>query len=83
MTTYRFLAAAAVLALAAPVAPVASVAAAPARPAAARAQPASDLPADPAVRTGILANGMRYQLMRNATPPGTASIRLRFDVGSL
>jgi zinc protease len=80
MIKHKFLAAAAVLALFAPMASIA----APARPAAAaRPQAASDLPADPAVRTGILANGMRYQLMRNATPPGTASLRLRFDVGSL
>jgi zinc protease len=26
---------------------------------------------------------MRYAIMRNATPPGQASLRLRFDVGSL
>jgi zinc protease len=55
-------------------------AAAPQRPAAASA---SDLPADPAVRRGILPNGMRYEIMRNATPPHNAALRLRFDVGSL
>src|SRR5690606_18663135 len=43
----------------------------------------SDIPADPAVRFGVLANGMRYALMRNATPPGQASLRLRIDAGSL
>ena len=46
-------------------------------------QAASDIPADPAVRFGVLPNGMRYALMRNATPPGQASIRLRIDAGSL
>ena len=38
---------------------------------------------DPAVKWGKLPNGMRYALMRNATPPGTVSIRLALDVGSL
>ena len=43
----------------------------------------SDLTADPAVRYGVLANGMRYAIRRNATPPGEASLRLRIDAGSL
>ena len=43
----------------------------------------SDVRPDPAVRFGTLPNGMRYALMRNATPPGQASLRLRFDAGSL
>ncbi len=43
----------------------------------------SDLPVDPAVRFGRLPNGMRYALMKNATPPGEASLRLRIDAGSL
>ena len=47
------------------------------------AQTASDIPADPAVRFGQLPNGMRYALLRNATPPGQASFRLRIDAGSL
>jgi len=47
------------------------------------AQAASDIAADPAVRFGLLPNGMRYALMRNATPPGQASFRLRIDAGSL
>ena len=46
-------------------------------------QAASDIAADPAVRFGQLPNGMRYALMRNATPPGQASFRLRIDAGSL
>ncbi|HET9427999.1 MAG TPA: insulinase family protein [Allosphingosinicella sp.] len=44
---------------------------------------ASDVPADVAVRFGVLPNGMRYALRRNITPPGAASLRLHFDVGSL
>jgi len=43
----------------------------------------SDLRADPSIRFGVLANGMRYAIMKNATPPGQVSMRLRFDVGSL
>lgn len=44
---------------------------------------ASDIPADQAVRFGVLPNGMRYALRRNATPPGAAALRLRIDAGSL
>lgn len=47
------------------------------------AQAASDIPADTNVRFGVLANGMQYAIMRNATPPGQASLRLRIDAGSL
>ena len=47
------------------------------------AQATSDIPADPAVRYGLLPNGMRYALLHNATPPGQASFRLRIDAGSL
>ncbi|MFN3932919.1 MAG: M16 family metallopeptidase [Brevundimonas sp.] len=47
------------------------------------AQAASDIPADPAVRFGVLLNGMQYAILRNATPPGQASFRLRIDAGSL
>ena len=43
----------------------------------------SDLPPDPAIRFGALPNGMRYAIMKNATPPGQASLRLRIDAGSL
>ncbi len=45
--------------------------------------PTSDVPADPAVRMGTLANGMKYAVMRNATPKGAASVRLHFDFGSI
>lgn len=37
---------------------------------------------DPMVRTGVLPNGLRYSVMRNATPPGAVSLRLMVDVGS-
>ena len=47
------------------------------------AQATSDVPADTNVRFGVLANGMQYAIMRNATPPGQASFRLRLDAGSL
>lgn len=47
------------------------------------AQQRSDLKPDPAVRFGILPNGMRYAVMRNATPPGQTSLRLRIGSGSL
>ena len=43
----------------------------------------SDLPVDPAVRFGRLPNGMRYAIMKNATPVGEASLRLQIDAGSL
>jgi zinc protease len=47
------------------------------------AQAKSDIPPDAAVRFGILPNGMRYAVMRNATPAGQTSIRLRIGSGSL
>ena len=37
---------------------------------------------DPAIRRGVLPNGLRYSVMRNSTPPGAVSMRLFFDVGS-
>jgi zinc protease len=60
----------------------------PAAEAAAAAGPAwphqsSDLAPDPRVLFGRLDNGLRYAIVRNATPPGEASIRLRIDAGSL
>lgn len=59
------------------------VAAARAATAPAWPQAKSDLPADPQIRFGALANGMRYAILRNTTPKGQVSIRFRFDVGSL
>src|ERR1700761_2230240 len=46
-------------------------------------QATSDLKADSSIRFGVLPNGMRYAIMKNATPPGQVSMRLRFNVGSL
>ncbi len=46
-------------------------------------QAASDVPADRNVRFGVLPNGMRYAILHNATPTGQASLRMRYDAGSL
>ncbi len=46
-------------------------------------QEQSDLKADPAIRFGVLPNGMRYAIRRQAVPAGQASVRLWFDAGSL
>lgn len=54
-----------------------------ARPSDPWAHASSDIPADANVRFGVLPNGMQYAIMRNATPPGQASFRLRIDAGSL
>lgn len=43
----------------------------------------SDLAADSAVTFGSLANGMRFAIMRNATPLKQAAIRFRIGSGSL
>ncbi len=43
----------------------------------------SDIPIDPAFRTGRLANGMRYIVRHNATPAGTALVRMEIEAGSL
>lgn len=43
----------------------------------------SDLPVDPGFVFGRLDNGMRFILRENATPEGTAQIRMRIDSGSL
>jgi zinc protease len=37
---------------------------------------------DPAIRRGVLANGLRYAVMHNATPAGGVSLRLGVAVGS-
>ena len=47
------------------------------------AQAVSDVAPDPAWRFGVLSNGMRYAIRKNATPPGQASVRLWFDAGSM
>ena len=43
----------------------------------------TDVTPDPAIKYGTLPNGMKYAIMRNATPRGTASVRLRFEFGSI
>lgn len=43
----------------------------------------SDIPIDPEFRFGVLENGMRYVLRENATPEGTALVRLHIGSGSL
>ena len=43
----------------------------------------SDVPVDPGFVFGKLDNGMRYVLRQNATPEGTALVRMRIDSGSL
>ena len=44
---------------------------------------ASDVPLDPGYRFGQLENGMRYAIRSNATPKGTALVRMQVDAGSL
>jgi len=46
-------------------------------------QTQSDLQAESDVHFGTLANGMRFAIMRNVTPPGQAAIRFRIGSGSL
>ena len=43
----------------------------------------TDLVPHPAVRFGVLPNGMRYALMPNKVPAGALSVRLRIGAGSL
>jgi zinc protease len=43
----------------------------------------SDLKPDPAVLFGTLPNGMRYAILKNATPAGQASVRFHIGSGSL
>ncbi|HYE42295.1 MAG TPA: insulinase family protein [Caulobacteraceae bacterium] len=59
--------------------------AAAAEPAASAKRPPSDpnlIAPDPDIRRGVLPNGMRYAVMRNATPAKAVSLRLFVDVGS-
>lgn len=69
------------LAACAPLVPLAAPAAAPVAPVWAFA--ASDVPVDPAFRFGQLPNGLRYVIRHNATPKGTAVIRMEVAAGSL
>ena len=68
----------ATLTLALPAAATAQSAKAPIWP-----QTVSDIEPDPAIRFGILPNGMRYAIMHNATPAHQTSLRLRIASGSL
>ncbi|MBU7579975.1 MAG: insulinase family protein [Porphyrobacter sp.] len=43
----------------------------------------SDVPVDPGYTFGKLPNGMRYVIRRNATPAGTALVRMRINSGAL
>ncbi|WP_296676489.1 pitrilysin family protein [Novosphingobium sp.] len=43
----------------------------------------SDVPVDEAYRFGLLGNGMRYVIRQNATPKGTAVVRMNVAAGSL
>ncbi|MFZ4070247.1 MAG: M16 family metallopeptidase [Caulobacterales bacterium] len=43
----------------------------------------SDLKPDPAVRYGVLPNGMRYAIKKNSQPKNTAALRLRIASGSI
>jgi zinc protease len=42
----------------------------------------SDLPPDPRIRFGVLANGMRYAILPNDTPPRAVAFRLLVRVGA-
>lgn len=43
---------------------------------------AEDTPHDTSFHYGVLSNGMKYAIKRNATPKGSAVIRFRIDMGS-
>ncbi|HEY7005105.1 MAG TPA: insulinase family protein [Sphingomicrobium sp.] len=45
--------------------------------------PLTDVTPDPAIKYGVLPNGMKYAIMRNAVPKGNAAVRLRFEFGSI
>jgi zinc protease len=42
----------------------------------------SNLAPHPGVRFGVLSNGLRYAIMKNAAPAGGLSVRLRLDAGA-
>ena len=46
-------------------------------------QDQSDIKPDPAVRYGVLPNGLHYEIMHNNQPAGVASVRMRIAAGSL
>jgi len=51
-------------------------------PVAATEWPKTDIAPDPAVRQGVLPNGMRYAILKNGTPAGAVSVRFSVAVGS-
>lgn len=51
-------------------------------PAAATEWPRTDFAPDPAIKLGVLPNGMRYAILKNQTPAGAVSVRLSLAVGS-
>src|ERR1044071_2198004 len=44
--------------------------------------PKTDIAPDPAIRQGVLSNGMRYAILKNDTPSGAVSVRFSIAVGS-
>ena len=44
--------------------------------------PVSDIAPDPAIKLGVLPNGMRYAILKNQTPANAVSVRFSLDVGS-
>ena len=79
----RFLRVGAALALLLALPASAPVQAAAQNPAVRWPQATSDVKADPNIRFGVLPNGMRYAIRRQAVPPGQAALRLWFGAGSL
>jgi zinc protease len=45
--------------------------------------PLTDVTPDPSIKYGMLPNGMKYAIMHNATPKGTASVRMQIAFGSI
>ena len=43
----------------------------------------TDIAPDLSIKYGVLANGMKYAIQKNATPKGSASVRMHVAVGSL
>ncbi len=43
----------------------------------------ADVKPDESIRYGVLANGMKYAIKKNATPKGNASIRMHVTLGSI
>ena len=46
-------------------------------------QDSSDIAPDPAVKWGVLPNGLRFAVLKHSEPPGRASMRLYVNAGSL